>query len=248
VSQQDETPSSDRNQEHPLQRALQENQIDVGPRETELTHKVPRLPILLDDRHRLDPLVIRRWAGQPLHTVVDQEALDGEILRVFTDFDKAKEYVSGLTFEEPDAPGAPDRGLRPAEQPSDPRESSHPPIAGGSNGLPPGGVPPDGGFIDLFEHVDFGGCTWRVREWERKTVRNFSDFWACGFLWWGWKNANDQVSSVDTLVSGNRPVVVMWEHALLTGSTIAFFGRGVLPSLVPFGWNDRASSLQIWYF
>ena len=244
---QDETPPNGPSPGHPLQGILA-SQIDAGPRGSELTHKVPKLPVLLDDKKRLDPLAIRRWAGQPLHTVVDQEALQGEILRVFTDLEKGKEYMSGLTFEEPDAPGAPDRGLLPAEPSPDPRDSSRPPIAGGSNGLPPGGVPSDNGFIDLFEHVEFGGCTWRIREFERKTVGNFLDLWACGFLWWGWKNANDQVSSVDTLVSGNLPVVVMWENISLSGSTISFFGRGVLRSLVPFGWNDRASSLQIWYF
>jgi hypothetical protein len=178
---------------------------------------------------------------------VDTEAAEGEVLRVFTDQEKAKEYLSGLKLPDVEAPGSPDRGIRP--EPQDPRSqsSAHPPISGGQE--PPGGVPPDSGYIDLYEHTDWGGAVWRVREWEHKTVADFStDLMCCGFLAWGWVSANDMASSVDCMVSGNAPFVVLFEDADLMGSSIGIWGRSMVPSLVPYGWNDRASSLQIWYF
>jgi hypothetical protein len=228
-----------------IAKALQARGVNAGPRPGELTHRAPQIPVLLDGKTRIEPGAIRRFAGQPLFTVVDPEAAQGEILRVFTHQEKAKEYLSGLKIEDPIAPGSPDKGLRFSQV--DPRSQASP-IAGGSNG-PPGGVPPNSGYIDLYEHVDWGGAVWRVREWERVTVADFStDLMCCGFLAWGWVSANDMVSSVDCMVSGDAPWVVLWEDANQGGSNIAIWGRSQASTLVDFGWNDRASSLQIWYF
>jgi hypothetical protein len=228
-----------------IAKVLQARGVNAGPRTGELTHRVPKLPVLVDGKTRIEPSAIRRFTGQPLFTVVDAEAAQGEILRVFTDQDKAKEYLSAVKIDDPAVPGSPDRGLRPIQ--TDPKSQASP-IAGGSNG-PPGGVPPNSGYIDLYEHVDYGGAVWRVREWERVTVGDFSkDLMCCGFLAWGWISANDMVSSVDCMVSGDAPWVVLWEDADLMGNSIGIWGRSMVDSLVPYGWNDRASSLQIWYF
>jgi hypothetical protein len=243
----DDMDARDRNFAREFHEVLQGKGIDASPRSHELTHKPPQLPVLLDGKNRLDPLAIRRFAGRPLFTVVDQEAVEGEVLRVFTDKETAREYMSGLRFDEPDAPGAPDVSLRRDRPSAGSPGSQYPPVAGGSDGFP-GGVPPDGGFINLFEHVDWGGCQWRILEWERKTVADFTQFWACGFLFWGWVNANNTISSLDCMVSGQSPWVTLWDLTNLGGSGIGIWGRSMPSSLVPFGWNDRASSLQIWYF
>jgi hypothetical protein len=231
-----------------IAKVLQARGVDASPRDGELTHRAPQLPVLLDGKTRVEPGAVRRFAGQPLHTVVDTEAAQGEVLRVYTDQEKAKEYLSGLKIEDPEAPGSPNLGLRSTQPDARSQSGPHPPISGGSNG-PPGGVPPNSGYIDLYEHVDWGGAVWRVREWERVTVPDFTkDLKCCGFLAWGWVNANDKASSVDCMVSGNAPWVVLWEHINQGGSSIGIWGRSMVSSLVPYGWNDRASSLQIWYF
>jgi hypothetical protein len=217
--------------------------VHATPRLHHLTHRLPTLPIVIDGK-RAHPSAIRRHAGRALHTVVDHDALAGEVLQVFTDREKAEEHIKDQTFAEPEAPGEPLMRLRDPELDAD---GSPLPVAGGSDG-PPGGVPPDGGYVDLYEHQDWGGCTWRVLEWEHKTVRDYRDLWACGFLAWGWRNANDQITCIDAMISGAKPMLVLAEHILLGGSWIWFPGRAFVPSLVPYGWNDRASSQMILYF
>jgi hypothetical protein len=71
--------------------------------------------------------------------------------------------------------------------------------------------------------------------------------WGCGFLWWGWVNADNMVSSIDCLYSAD--VVVFFDFPALAGSTL-FIGTGdfQIPDLVPYGWNDRISSQIALYF
>ncbi len=215
--------------------------VDATPLPHHLTHRVPSLPIVIDGK-RAHPTAIRRHTGRALHTVVDQDALAGEVLHVFTDREGAEEHVKDLIFDEPEAPDEPIVRLRDPELDAD---GALLPIAGGSNG-PPGGVPPNGGYVELYEHQDFGGCSWRLLEWERKTVRDYRAL-GCGALWW-YRDANDRVTSIDSMLSGNKPMLVLAEHILLGGSWTWFFGRSWIPSLVPFGWNDRVSSHMVLYF
>jgi hypothetical protein len=224
---------------------------DGSPRPSELTHRVPGLPILLDGRRLDDPGTIRRFTGQALHTVVDQEALEGNLLRIYTDRAEAEDHARNLRFDEPQVPGAPERGLRPeaSSPPTYPQVSNEtglPPIAGGQGY--PGGVPPNGGYIDLYEHVNQGGHSWRVREWERKAVADFRTLVSCIPWPFNCMDANDQVSSIDCLISGQNPFVLLAEDINLGGSWLWLWGRSIAPNLVPFGWNDRASSLLIVYF
>jgi hypothetical protein len=216
---------------------LEEAGIVASQPANTITHKVPRIPVMIDDS-RAEPEAVKEFefGGPALHTVVDRDALDNKVLRIFTDEDRAKEYVTD-TLEESSPSEASRKGSR--------RRSHNP--HNNPDG-PPGGVPPDGGYVDLYEHVDMGGCRWRVLESTSKTVRAFSALWECGTLCWGWVNANNNVSAVDFRISGAKPVVVLAEFSNLGGSWIWFPGRSWVPSLVPYGWNDRASSLIMMYF
>jgi hypothetical protein len=64
----------------------------------------------------------------------------------------------------------------------------------------------------------------------------------------GWIDANDQISSVDARISGNRPFVILFEHVNMGGSQLWLWGRDLVHDLGQFGWNDRASSLMMMYF
>ena len=191
-----------------------------GPRK----HKVPRMPIMIDQA-KADPMDVREFLGKPLHTVVDADALDGKMLQLFTDNEKAQSYArSSLASRKK-------KRQVPPPQPT----------------LTPG-VPPLGGYIDLFEHIDFGGCEWHIPEsFHNGTVPNYGDLW-CGILWWA-KNANNRVSSMDILVSADLVWFFDLENINLPGgsATILFPGDAWVTNLVDFGWNDRISSHLLLY-
>ena len=187
-------------------------------------HKVPRMPIMIDQA-KANPMDVRAFLGKPLHTVVDADAFDGKMLQVFTSKKTADEFArsSAAAGKNKRRAGTPEPTLTP-------------------------GVPPDGGYIELFEHVDFGGCSWYIPEpYHNHTVPNYADLWACGFLWWGWKNANNTVSSIDVLVSADLVTFFDLPGIDLSGSTLTVPGDSWIPSLVPFGFNDRISSHLLWY-
>jgi len=186
-------------------------------------HKVPRMPIMIDQA-KANPLDVRAFRDKPLHTVVDADAFDGKMLQIFTSKETSEEFARSS------AGAAKIRNQAGTPQPT----------------LTPG-VPVDGGYIELYEHIDFGGCSWRVPEVNNHTVGNYGDLW-CGILWWA-KNANNRVSSVDVLVSADLVTFFDLEGINLIGgsSTITFPGNSWIPSFVPYGWNDRISSHLLWY-
>lgn len=189
--------------------------------ETPRTHKVPRMPIMIDQA-KANPLDVRAFVGKPLHTVVDADALDRKMLQIFTSEKTAQSYAQSSL--------AAMKRRRQAAQPA----STPQPLT-------------EWGYIDLFEHIDFGGCEWHVVEQNNGTVGRYSDLW-CGILWWA-KNADNRVSSADVNVSAD--LVTFFDLPgldLPNGSaTITFAGDSWIPNLVEFGWNDRISSHLLWY-
>ena len=184
-------------------------------------HKVPRMPIMIDQT-KADPRDVRAFFGKPLHTVADADALDGKMLQIFTSKETADGFArsSALTAKK--------------KQSATPRPTLTP------------GVPPDGGYIELYEHINFDGCSWYVAEpYHNHTVANYGDLW-CGALWWA-KNANNIVSSIDILVSADLVQFYDLININPSGSTITFGGDSWIPSLVDWGWNDRISSHLLWY-
>ncbi len=99
--------------------------------------------------------------------------------------------------------------------------------------------------ITLWEHV---GCTGQSVGLE--DGQNFPDFRKLNcFLWWC-TNFNDKASSVMVpwkLGTIQSKYVVLHEHINYQGSQLKI-ARGLIEdNLVPYGWNDRASSLShVW--
>jgi len=177
------------------------------------------------DQAKANPMDVRSFLGKPLHTVLDADAFDGKMLQIFTSQDIAHEFARSTA-----ASAAKNRREATTPQPT----------------LTPG-VPPDGGYIDLFEHIDFGGCEWHVPEANHHTVGRYADLW-CGILWWA-KNADNRVSSADVLVSADLVTFFDLEGINLIGGsdTLTVPGNSWITSFVPFGWNDRISSHLLWY-
>lgn len=176
------------------------------------------------DEIEIHPYAVREFTGKPLYTVIDREALEGKMLHIFTEKGKAAAYCetvgpSGL------------RAITPGYQ--------------SSSAALTGNVLPNQGYVEMYQHINWAGCTWRVLESALKAVVNFSGLWdCCGcFLFWGWTNADNQVSAIDVRISMNR--LALAEFPNLGGNWLLVPGDAWIPDLVPFGWNDRASSMKI---
>src|SRR3954453_22213284 len=55
-------------------------------------HKVPRIPITIDQA-KANPMDVRSFLGKPLHTVVDEDALNGKMLQIFTNNETAESFA-----------------------------------------------------------------------------------------------------------------------------------------------------------
>lgn len=220
----------------------------------EIRHFPPQMPLFIDGSEE-DPRAIGELNGVPLHYVMDEHALAGNRLSVFTTSQAAERHCLE-TLDQALAPDLRNRALaelkqnlleatsRPEPLPADSQLVSSPLLVAA---YPPGGVPLGRGYVDLYEHVNWGGCRWRLLEWE-KTAWNLRDVEACGFLWWGEIDASRKVSCIDAQISGQRPMLVLADQPNLGGSWYWIPGRSFVPSLVPHGWNDRARSVMIMYF
>ena len=192
-------------------------------------HKVPKLPIMIDQMEA-NPMDVREFTGRPLHTVLDQDALNHKMMQLFTTQESAEKYARSL----------------PAQKAKSGSKKQKP--VGTSQASLTAGVSPDGGYLELYEHIDFGGCRWRLLEYNSHTVGNYSNLLACGFLWWGWNNANNKISSLDIRVSADWVTFFDGINVNFSTGTIWMPGDSWVPNLVPFGWNDRISSHFLWYF
>lgn len=198
-------------------------------------HQIPSLPIKLNGKSAAAESV-KDFDGKPLIYVIDDAANAGEVLPVFSVPEKAMAYIAGST------------GKSKA-------------TARGSYSLNTGSTPQQvadliGGAVFLFEHINYVGAKWDFYAGttgypsHNPGQGNVSDFRSvfC-FLWWC-QNINDKVSSVQNqsevwaYVRPQRSFAVLHEHINFQGSQLWVPERRLIPSLVPFGWNDRASSLS----
>jgi hypothetical protein len=112
-----------------------------------------------------------------------------------------------------------------------------------------------GGYVNLHEHIDYGGATWAFYpSWG--AIPDFRRVYPT--LWW-FTNINDRVSSIDVNVNADPPGTVAWVilyrdinfggDQLWTSSSYSYDdgGGGMRRNLVSIGWNDAASSLRYGY-
>jgi hypothetical protein len=92
--------------------------------------------------------------------------------------------------------------------------------------LPPPPPPPAARF---WEDDNFGGCSFA-------TAFDLSELFSVGTCRFGW---NDVISSFNT----NGRLAILYTDINFGGPSLTL--RGVFPSLNPFGWNDRVSSIKI---
>jgi hypothetical protein len=201
--------------------------------ETISHHGVPQMPVMIDETET-DPRSVLEFRGQALTTVVDDDAVSGRMLHIFTSREKAAQYVDAAE-------------ARIKKEGTSSQLRRREAIRSASQALT-AGVPPGGGYIELYEDIDFAGCLWRILEAGGAGVTfNYATKWACGFLFWGWINADKMVSSIDCFYSAD--VVFFFDTPNLAGTGL-FIGTGAfqLPNLVQFGWDNRISSQLALYF
>lgn len=186
-----------------------------------IVHKTPQMPIMID-RAETEPETVREFTGQPLYTVLDRDAREGKMLQIFTQRRKAEEYI-GYLVANPASSWSQKSEL--SDKPEEALYLSSRPF----------------GYIELYEDTNLGGCVWHLPEYGTNYIGDFMKWWACGFLFWGWKNADKTISSVDSVFKADY--VILCDQINLGGSWFSFPGRTRINDLVPFGWNDRASSM-----
>jgi hypothetical protein len=191
------------------------------------------MPIMIDEVET-DPNTVREFNGQPLVTVVDGDAQDGRMLHIFSSRLAAADYI--------EAREAPVKNATEAEVAR--QRSSNSSITSAKQALT-AGPPPNGGFYEMYDLDDLGGCYWRILEWEGLTF-NYSTKFACGFLWWGWISADNNVSSIDSYVSADH--VFLWSLPYLSGSLLWIpTGTFRINRLSDFGWDNQISSQNVFY-
>jgi hypothetical protein len=207
----------------PGQQANWSRRLKRGRRKLPPNHGVPTLRVELDGS-RVRPNRVRDFAG-PLHTVVDDRALIEEVVPIFTTAERARTYIEdGIRSNGEDTPTV----LDSSDQPARSRVPSHP-----------------HGSVSLFKHIRYQG-----KEWELGGHWGDQPDFTC--LYWPCQNANDEVSSImnDVLSPAADWVLftAFYEHTHYGGCNITVRSKGWIPSLVPWGWNDRISSFRYdWY-
>jgi hypothetical protein len=95
-----------------------------------------------------------------------------------------------------------------------------------------------------FENIGFGGATLkipRMSDFWNFTLPDLTKVYRNCFLWWCWNPWNDIISSVKS----EDHLLRFWENINLSGSSLLIAVGVQISSLVPLGWNDRTSSIQI---
>lgn len=205
-------------------------------------HKIPTIPLLLNGKPA-SPESVKDFDGKPLYYILDEKAMDGDALRVFSDQSKAMKNL--------------------LEQNSKASASAEKTVNTAAITLGPGSSPQDianaiGGAVFLWEHINFGGAQWRFNVGTTDSSGagpfagdgNISDFQRvfC-FLWWC-QNINDRVSSVSNqsqvwaYLRPRKSFVVLHQHINFQGAQLWIPERAAFSDLRQFGWNDVASSLS----
>ena len=198
-----------------------------SPAEEEIRHSVPRMPISIDGEE-VDPRVVAELDGVPLYSVVDKDAVEGKMLHIYTERDRAKDHIRSWDPNTWRLAQAASPLLSALTMPS-----------------------PGKGFIRFCKHIYLQGRSWVLYEPDL-TENDFRDLKSGGtsvkvfgkmLLSWGKEDANDKVSSfiVHASIKG---VLVLYEHIRAGGSEKWFLGNHIEMDLRKYGWNDRASSCQ----
>lgn len=194
-------------------------------------HRVPTVPFTIDGE-RGRPIDLVRLRDRPLHTVV-RAGDDGEFQQaceLYTSDDTLRQGLGDLVEKQ--------QAL--LQQPA-------PPVPGQFSTFQKIGL---GIYLDLhlYQHVGFGGCEWEFTDQDHTLyLLNFGVDFACGFLWWGWKQLDNQASSI--IVSTGLPLAALYDdwynggqaYIMVLNDNGGSWG-GYSTNLVPYGWNDRASS------
>ena len=201
-----------------------ESSPDITPEARTIIHRVPSVPIILDGE-KAPPERVKEFDGRPLYYLLDSREPHGGVLQVFSTMERLHEYRNGVIA-----------GIK--------RRTGQ-----GSDGALRMEVTPAGspfvGEVGLYEHKG-----WRGRNWWFSAMDGFvPDFTKC----WNWfLPLNDKASSLDTDVYVNVagwywPVyTLLYEHIDYEGSVWWIENPQEIESFVPYGWNDRASSMSYW--
>lgn len=165
------------------------------------------------DGENTDPETVREYVGKPLHSTLDSSVSKNPILHMFTDPAKARDLAR----------------VAKADSASKNRRSY--------------AVAAADGYMRLYQHVNFQGCTWHLSERESLIVTDYRTLLTCGFLWWGWKPANNEISSIE--LNFSRRITVFYEDVNLQGSSYIAVGPTNIANLSDLGWNDRISSHEV---
>jgi hypothetical protein len=204
-------------------------------------HRIPALPIRLDGK-KAAPESVKDFDGKALHYVLDEAAIAGETMSVFTTPEKAQAFIAGL------APRPAGKAAKSA-------------AARALITLTPSSTPQQvadaiGGAVLLYKDINFAGAQWRFqagftgypqRGAGDGPIRDFRSVYC--FLWWC-QNIDNAVSSIqnqiDTWadVKPQTALTVLHDLPGFGGSTLLVPQRASIASLVPLGWNDRVSSLS----
>jgi hypothetical protein len=195
-------------------------------------HRIPQRPTVINGT-KCRPRDIRDFDGMPLYYVLD-ESVSGtpEAVAVFSDLEKLRNAVGAVYL-----PGV-DEEAKPGSRAAAAAERTT-----------------LGGYVDLYEHKNFGGAKWTFwASWG--PISNFTRVYPT--LWWT-SDINDLVSSMDANVNANPVGTVAWsvlyEHIDFRGEQLWTSNREFYPPDTGGGvrsylgdiWNDRASSLAHGY-
>jgi len=213
---------------------------DVLPEDSpqKCIHQIPTIPLKLNGKSAARES-IKDFDGKPLYFVLDEAGLAGDVLQVFSTPDKALEFFR-----------------RTSNKPKSKTNNALINIGTGSSAQDIANA--IGGTVTLFEHTNFGGAQWTFTA---GTAANDGHAYQSGdgnigdfrrvlcFLWWC-QNINDRVSSIQNNsevwreLRPQRSFAVLHEHINFGGSQLLIPERSSIQDLVPFGWNDRGSSLS----
>ena len=203
-------------------------------------HKIPLLPVAIDGK-RATAESVKDFDGKPLIYLLDEAARDGELLRVFSQADKALRHLE----DKPDSPKTAKKSKAMAK-------------AGAAVTLSTSSSPQQianaiGGAVFLWENINFSGWLWRFGAGTTSSPGgrqagngNINDFRTAVFL----QNINDKVSSVSNQsevwanLRPQRSFAVLHQHINFAGAQLWVPERQSFSDLRQFGWNDVASSLS----
>ena len=196
-----------------------------------IMHGIPQLPFTIDGKPGR-PHQLMQLRDRPLHSVASVEADDkaASSIQIFTDQSAAFEAL---------------RAAAPKDSVQD-------------RALPSPRVKLGLLYLDLtiWQDINLGGCAWSFDQGtDLSVLTNFNNATTCCgcFLWWGWKILGTQASSFMVALSwpafGLRDASGSTFGWLLpeidTGTPSGTTWGGTVDSLVPYGWNDRATSIHL---